>query len=252
MRQDFAALPRWWSWSCIYRVIKSVESAQELYSDGCWLLPTWLSGCRECQNAKRAVAVLKLRAPLEAGGSPMVCMSAGFAMLIPGSWTSRNHLRLEAWLGPHFNTLFPNYIRCQQCHLSWSRRLYTSGQESRLDGFLSKAQLSDQSLSISRTTCLPLPQRSNVAHTYARRQEKICISILRYSSTHARKMHGCRATSLHPTRSLFSRSRISLQALILDLAGPNFTHCTRVPYAMHLFGPVAEAQPRRPQLYQAL
>ena len=74
----------------------------------------------------------------------MVCMSAGFAMVIPGSWTSRNNLRLEAWLSPHYNTLFLNYTRCQQCHLSWSWRLYATGQESRLDVFLSKAQLSEQ------------------------------------------------------------------------------------------------------------
>lgn len=161
--------------------------------------------------------MLRLRAPLEAGGSPMVCMSAGFAMVIPGSWTSRNHLRLEAWLGPHYNTLLPNYTRCQQCHLSWSRRLYTSGQESRLDVFLSKAQLSEQLLShLGRRACRS--PRHQTSHIHMQNDKK------RYAYsccvTRARKMHGCRATSLHPIRYYcFRGTHLSLQALVADPAG---------------------------------
>lgn len=54
----------------MYRAVDSDAPQQWLYSDGCWLLLTWLSGCRGLKAKRAAVAVLRLRAPLDGAWVP--------------------------------------------------------------------------------------------------------------------------------------------------------------------------------------
>lgn len=117
---------------------------------------------------------------------------------------------------------------------------------SRLEVFLSKAQLAEQSASVSQTTSCRSP-RNQTSHIHMQDDKK------RYAYpccvTRARKMHGCRATSLHPIRYCF-------RGLISRCRHSSLTWLGRislvVPYAAHLLGSVAEYRPRRLSLYQEL
>jgi hypothetical protein len=162
----------------------------------------------------------------------MVCMSAGFAMMIPSSWmdiaqSSQTRGRALVHTTRHYfsTTQAVNSVTCHD------PGAYTRMDKATLDVFLSKAQLSEQSASLGRPCCRSPDHQTS--HIHMQDDEK------RYAYsccvTHARKMHGCRATASDPTGT----SAI-FRELISYCRHESSTRLGQIVYATHFFELVSQ------------
>ena len=221
-----------------------VESAQWLYGDGCWLLSTWLSGCRGCQNAKRAVAVLRLRAPLESGGSPDGMHVCGFREVDPeqldiAQSSQTRDLALVHTTRHYFPTT--HAVNNVTCH---GPGAYTQVVKTRC--------LREQS-SVVRTIGWYLSDDVPAAPPDIKRRTYICKTTRKDMHIHVaiRTLERC----MHVVQLLCIRSGVSFEDSSLpagtrpDPAEPNLTSCDCSMQRAHFFGPLAEHRPA-PQLDQ--